>query len=160
MKHKILVSVGILILAGMLSACTPDISPMNYTADQTGQAARTVRGVIIAATPVKVAGGGQNSGIGTIAGAVAGGAAGSAIGGGTRANIIGGVGGAVLGGIVGNAVQQGLTTQTGIQYQVKQTNGVMVTVTQGANPPLGIGQHVFVIFGSQTRVIPDNTVSY
>jgi outer membrane lipoprotein SlyB len=159
MKLKILVAMGVLLLVGTLSGCTPDISPMNYGTAQTGQAAPTVRGVIIAATPVRVSGGGQSAGVGTLAGAVAGGAAGSAIGGGARANIIGGVGGAVLGGVLGNAIQQNLSTQTGIQYQVKQRNGGIVTVTQGVNPPLSVGQHVFVIYGSQTRVIPDTTMA-
>jgi len=152
MKFKALVMVGVLSLAGLLTACTQDISAGSYQVDQVGQAAQTARGVIIAATPVKVQG---TNAVGTIAGGVAGAAAGSAIGGGTRANVIGGVGGAVLGGMIGNYAEKELTKQTGMQYTVKLKNGKIFTVTQGMNPVLAVGQRVFVIFGNPARVVAE-----
>jgi outer membrane lipoprotein SlyB len=141
-----------LITAGFLSACTPDISAGSYTSNQIGQAAPTMQGRIIAATPIKVSSG-DNS-VGTVAGALAGGIAGSAIGGGSRANALGAVGGAVLGGVIGNYAQQNLSTQTGMQYTVRLRNRQLYTVTQGMNPMLGVGQPVMVIFSNPARVVP------
>lgn len=138
-----------------LSGCTPDISAGNYSTAQAGQASRTVSGVIIAATPVRVSGSpGRASGIGTLAGAIAGAAAGSAIGGGARANVIGGVGGAVFGGVAGDYAENRLTQQVGMQYQVKLKNGSILTIAQGLNPQLNVGQRVYVILGNPARVIP------
>lgn len=152
MKFKALLMVGVLSLSGLLTACAPDISAGSYTTGQVGQAAQTARGTIIAATPVNV----QNDGtLGTVIGGVAGAVAGSAIGGGTRANILGGVGGAVLGGAAGNYAEKKLTHQTGMQYTIKLRNGKAVTVTQGMNPVLAVGQRVFVIFGNPARVVAE-----
>ena len=154
MTLKNIVSVvGVL---AVLTGCTPDISANNYSTNQVGQVSRTARGVVIAATPVKVSGTrGGMGGVGTLAGAVAGGAGGSAIGGGARSNIIGGVGGAVVGGVLGHYAEQGLTTQTGMEYQVRLANRSVVTITQGINPPLSIGQPVFVIYSKPARLIAD-----
>ena len=156
MTLKAAVAVMAVGLAGMLTGCAPDISPLNYSTDQTGIAAQTARGVVVAATPVKVSGGrGLTSNVGTLAGAVAGAAGGSAIGGGTRMNVLGGVGGAVLGGVLGNMAESKLTEQTGMQYEVRLANRSVVTVTQGMNPPFGVGQHVFVIFSNPARIVAD-----
>lgn len=144
----------IIIVAGLLNACAPDISALSYTTNQTGEAASTARGVVIAATPVKVSGS-RTNGIGTLAGAVAGGVAGSAIGGGTRANILGGLGGAVAGGMIGNYAEDKLSTQTGMQYQVKLRNNKIITVTQGMNPAFNVHQRVFVIFSNPARIVAD-----
>jgi outer membrane lipoprotein SlyB len=160
MKFKVLLLVGLATLSsGFLTACTPDISAGSYSTGQIGQAANTGRGTIIAATPIKVSSRGVGSesalGVGSIAGGLAGAAGGSAIGGGTRMNVIGGVGGAVLGGLIGNYAEQKLTTQTGMQYTVKLRNGQVITVSQGLNPILGVGQRVFVIFSNPARVVAD-----
>jgi len=140
-----------LVSASFLSACTPDISAGSYTTNQIGQAAPTMTGRIIAATPIKVSNSG--AGVGTVAGALAGGIAGSAIGGGTRANALGAVGGAVLGGVIGNYAEQNLSTQTGMQYSVKLRSGRIYTVTQGMNPVLAVGQRVMVIFSNPAKVV-------
>jgi outer membrane lipoprotein SlyB len=151
MKLQFLCMAGTLVLATLLTACTPDISAGTYNTSQIGQAAATSPGVIVAATPIKV---NSNSGstIGTVAGAVAGGVAGSAIGG-TRANLLGGVGGALLGGALGNYAGQKLSTQTGMQYTVRLRGGQMYTVTQGINPILAVRQHVMVIFSNPARIV-------
>ncbi len=151
MKFKALVVIGVISLAGLLTACTPDISAGSYSSNQIGQAAATAPGVIIAATPIKVTNSG--AGIGTVIGAVAGGVAGSTIGGGTTANILGGLGGAVVGGMAGNYAENRLSTQTGMQYTVRLKNGRDYTVTQGMNPILSVRQHVMVIFSNPARVV-------
>lgn len=151
MKFKVLSTIGVITLAGLLTACAPDISAGTYTSNEVGQAAATAPGVIIAATPVRVTNSGP--GIGTAIGAVAGGVAGSTIGGGTRANILGALGGAVVGGMAGNYAENRLSTQTGMQYSVRLRNGRIYTITQGMNPVLAVRQRVMVIFGNPARVV-------
>lgn len=151
MKSKVLLTAGVITLAGFLvTACAPDISAGTYTAGETGQAAATAPGVIIAATPVRVT---SNSGLGTAIGAVAGGVAGSTIGGGTTSNILGAVGGAVVGGVAGHYAEGALSTQTGMQYTVRLRNRHLYTITQGMNPVLSVGQRVMVIFSDPARVV-------
>jgi len=153
MKLKVLLPSVALLIMGFLTACTPNISAGSYTTDQVGQAARTARGVIIAARPVNVANSGV--GVGTVGGALLGGVAGSAIGGGTRMNILGALGGAAVGGAVGNYAENKMTSQTGMQYTIKLANKSVVTVTQGMDPILNVGQHVYVIFSNPARVISE-----
>lgn len=153
MKAKYLLAVGVTLLAGSLTACTPDISAGSYTTNQVGAASETQSGTIINATPVKVSGS-RTEGVGTLVGALAGGVAGSAIGGSGRANALGAIGGAVLGGAAGNMAEGHMTKQTGMQYSVRLSNKRIVTVTQGMEPVLAVGQRVLVIFSNPARVIP------
>jgi outer membrane lipoprotein SlyB len=154
MKLKLLLPAVALLMMGFLTACTPNISAGSYTTDQVGQAARTARGTIIAARPVNVANAG-GFGVGTLGGAAVGGIAGSTIGGGGTANLLGAVGGALVGGAVGNYAENKMTSQTGMQYTIRLANRSVVTVTQGMDPILNVGQHVYVIFSNPARVISD-----
>lgn len=151
MKLNVLLPAVVVLMAGFLTACTPDISAGSYNTGQVGQASRTESGTIIAARPVNVANSGI--GLGTIGGALIGGVAGSAIGGGTRMNVLGALGGAAAGGALGNYAEGKMTSQTGMQYTIKLANRSVVTITQGMDPILNVGQHVYVIFGNPARVI-------
>ena len=93
--------------------------------------------------------------MGTTAGAAAGSVAGSAIGGAARENIIGAIGGAVVGGIIGSMAEEGATQQQGMEYVVETENGSLITVVQGTDPCLNIGDKVIVIYGQRSRVIAD-----
>ncbi len=42
-----------------------------------------------------------------------------------------------------------------MQYIVRLTDGDMINVIQGLNNPLSVGQKVFVLYGKETRLIPD-----
>lgn len=72
----------VLVMALLMAACTTNISPDTYSVDSVGDVTRSVPGTIISARPVNVEG---TNKVGGLTGAVAGGVAGSAIGGGTRA---------------------------------------------------------------------------
>ena len=144
---------GLLLCMGLLaSACTTNINPDTYTVGSTQRAQRSVSGVIVSARPVNVQGTSQT---GTLIGAAAGGVAGSAIGGGTRANILGALGGAVLGGIAGNMVEKGITNQTGVEYTVRTNNGENITLVQGTSPTFAVGQKVLIVYGKEARIIAD-----
>lgn len=140
------------ITAFLFCGCAPNISPNSYNVQNVGSVQNVISGVIVEARPVQV---NRNTGIGGIAGAVAGGAAGSAIGGGARANIIGGVGGALAGGLLGSAIEGGVSRQTGIEYIVRTNKGNMLSVVQGPQMPLAVGQRVLVIMGNPARIIPN-----
>ena len=144
---------GLILCMGLLaSACTTNINPDTYSVGSTQTVQRSVPGVIVGARPVNVQGTNQT---GTLIGAAAGGVAGSAIGGGTRANILGAIGGAVLGGIAGSAIEKGVTNQTGIEYSVRTNNGETVTLVQGTSPTFAVGQKVLIVYGKQARIIAD-----
>ena len=143
----------IFLAASFLGGCAPNISPNNYNVADIGAANNVVRGVIVTARPVQVSG--HNNGVGGLTGAVAGGIAGSTIGGGGTANALGAVGGAIAGGLLGNAVQKGVSKQTGIEYIVKTSKGRLLSVVQGTQSALSVGQHVLVILGNPAKIIPD-----
>lgn len=151
MKHIF----NLLLITLLLSGCQRDLSPDAYNVSAVGQVNRVVRGIVISARPVDISG--SKSGVGAGAGALAGGVAGSSIGGNARTNIIGAVGGAVVGGVAGAVVEEGSTRQTGMEYVVEATNGALLTVVQGDNKPLAVGQTVLVIYGNPSRIIPDKS---
>jgi len=140
----------------VLFGCTKNISPNTYNSAEVGVASKVTPGVIVSKRLVNID---VNSGIGGTAGAVAGGAAGSMIGGDKTTNVIGAVGGAVAGGIVGNVVEKGIRKTQGYEYIIKTNTGSTISVTQTKDMPLAINQHVLVIYGPTTRVVPDNRVT-
>lgn len=154
MKGKLFL-LSALLTTVLVAGCAQNISPNNYNVQNVGAVSRVLSGVIVAARPVKVSG--NTTGAGGLAGAVAGGAAGSAIGSGARAGIIGAVGGALAGGLLGNAIEKKVSDQGGIEYVVKTSKGRMLSIVQGAQARLFVGEHVLVILGDPARIIPDHS---
>ena len=152
---KIFSIIVMLVLCAEISGCAQNMSPNTYQASDVGKASKAVPGVIVAKRNINID---ANSGVGGLAGAVAGGAAGSVIGGSTASNIIGAVGGAVLGGLAGNAIDKSVNHKQGIEYIIKLKDGSTVSVTQTEDMQLAIHQHVLIIYGKTTRIIPDTTV--
>ena len=148
---RLLLPAGLLILA----SCAPSLSPNTYTAGQVNRAERVVKGVIVSSRQVKL---NNNSGVGGLAGTVAGGALGSDIGHGTPANVAGAVGGAVVGGLIGNEVEKAVQNQEGHEYIIKLNSGKMISIVQAEGIDLNVGQRVLIVYGRSTRVIPDNTI--
>lgn len=144
-----------LCLAGVLTACAANLNTDTYQTSAAGQINNVQEGVIINVREVKIAT--ENGGVGSLAGGIAGGAAGSMIGGNTAVNIIGAVGGAVLGGAIGAKAQEGLSSQKGYEYIVKLDSGRAITLTQGTDVRLSVGQPVYVLDadrGDRARIIP------
>jgi outer membrane lipoprotein SlyB len=100
----------------------------------------------------------QDNMLGMAAGGVLGGVGGSMIGGG-RGNTLATVGGAAGGAALGALAQRALSEQEAMEYSVKLTNGQIMSVTQGADSPLQVGQRVLVQVSHQgrSRVVPDNS---
>ena len=74
------------------------------------------------------------------------------------------VAGAVLGGlaagVAGHYIEKALTEQDGWEYTVKLDDGRTVSIVQGAEPPLNVGQRVRVVKSQgktksqRSRVLP------
>ena len=97
----------------------------------------------------------RRPGVGAVVGGLAGLGIGSLIGGGSGrdvAMVLGTIGGAVA----GNQIQKRYDTpEPGQQIIVRLNNGVLVSITQPANPALRQGQSVFVEgSGEEARVVP------
>lgn len=95
------------------------------------------------------------TGVGAVVGGLAGLGIGSLIGGGSGrdvAMVLGTIGGAVA----GHQVQKNYDKPVpGQQIVVRLNNGVLVSVTQPANPPMRAGQKVYIEgAGEDARVIP------
>ena len=136
------------------TACTDNIGADYYNTSAAGQVSQAVRGTVVAVRPVVVSDGdGQ---FGKLAGAAAGGVAGSMIGGSDAVHILGAIGGAVIGGIAGDAAQEGLSRQQGYEYTIQLDNGNLVSLVQGKDVVLNVGQKCLVLYGNRSRVVPYN----
>lgn len=178
MKSFISKSIAVLSLVAFLSGCTRDLSDSMYTSDSTFNL--TMEGVIVSTRAVKIKDSDKrNNTGGMLAGGAMGAALGSGVGGGSGKTIAI-VGGAIAGGLAGAAIQGKLGESKGFEYIIKvdtskikdtyfdgnasmrnvvataKLNG-LVTVVQGADSVLGVGQKVYVIYSeNRTRVIPAN----
>ena len=133
-------------------SCAEDINDNSYRMASVGEANRVGQGVIISVRPVQIQGDSQ---AGALTGGLAGGVAASTIGRGSG-SVLASVGGALLGAFVGGLTQKELEEQQALQYIVRLTDGNMITVIQGMKNRLEVGQRVFVLYGQETRLIPDN----
>lgn len=138
--------------AAGIAGCASDIDSNYYSTGSVGQVSQAQGCTVVSVRPIKVS---TQNGAGTAIGGIAGGIAGSQIGGGNTAHLLGAIGGAILGGFAGNAAQEGLTSQQGYEYIVRLDNGNTVSTTQGADVLLNPGQRCQIIFGNPARIIPN-----
>lgn len=137
--------------AALLLAGCANLGPNPYGATTySGSATRTEQqvsyGTIVSLEAAKVTPGKGENTLATGVGAVAGGIAGSAAGGG-RGQALTTLAGAVLGGIAGNAVGKAAGTAQAVIITVKMDSGRTVAITQGVDPNLifQVGQRVEVL---------------
>jgi len=139
-----------------LVACGPNYSPNTYASSAVQQAARVEQAVVVGVRRVGVAAQGTT---GAIAGAAAGGAVGSQVpASGGIASTLGAIGGSLLGGLVGSGVERATGQTVAYEYIVRKPSGELLSVTQHDETPLALGSRVLVIAGSQARIVPDYTV--
>jgi outer membrane lipoprotein SlyB len=137
-----------------LAACGPTYSPDTYASNAVQQANKVEQGVVVGVRDVDVSASGA---VGTVAGAAAGGIAGSQVAAGPI-SALSALGGSLVGGIAGSAVEHATEDTKAFEYIVRKPNGDLVSVTQKDKTPLVLGMHVLVISGVQARVVPDYTV--
>ena len=126
-RFRGIASVAILSGAAVLGGCAPAYYADTYPGYAAMRPQTVEMGVVEATRGVRI----QNpdTGLGTVGGAVAGGALGNMAGGGAG-RIAATIGGAILGGIVGNAAE----------YEVSKTNGVEVTVRLDSGRTIAVVQ--------------------
>ncbi len=143
-------------LLAVLGGCGPSYSPNTYAGSAVQQANKVEQGVVVGVRQVAVS---ADAALGTVAGAAAGGIAGSGVDAGGPITALSALGGSVIGGVVGSGVEHATGDTTAYEYIVRQTNGDLVSVTQRDTVPLAIGEKVLVITGKQARVVADYTVA-
>ena len=136
-----------LCLVGLLSACASSKSGDVYSREQT-QRPQTVRmGVVESVRAVKIEG--TKSPVGTAAGAVVGGVAGSSVGEG-KGKLISSVIGAVVGGLAGSAIEEGVTRTDGVELTIKLDSGGLTAIVQEATEEFHAGDRVRLLDGGGT----------
>ncbi len=142
--------VAIVLLALMLGACASSNSGSVYSRDDARKTQTVKMGVVESVRTVKIEG--TKSPIGTAAGAVVGGVAGSTVGHGSG-SVIAATIGAVVGGLAGSAAEEGITRKDGVEITVKLDNGTLVAIVQEADEAFHPGEKVRLIEnGRETRV--------
>jgi outer membrane lipoprotein SlyB len=146
-----------------ISACTPKLGGDDYDVQSVGQVSKTLKGTIVATRKIKIRESDmpQQPGAGAAVGGIGGAVAGSTIGGGNKMPLVSAVIGGVAGGFAGHAIEQKLKEQDGVEYQVQLDRGDLITIAQGKEPALSVGQRVLVIesskYRARSRIIADHT---
>lgn len=143
--------VGVLLSAilsvSLLAGCAGDLSGSTYSRSEARKVQYVQYGVVDSVTPVVIEG--RKEGVGTLAGAVVGGIAGSEIGGG-KGSAIASVIGAVAGGVAGSKIEESATRAQGQELTVRLESGEIISVVQEVN------NGEFFRPGDQVRVLERN----
>jgi outer membrane lipoprotein SlyB len=132
MKRALLLSAtGMLGLASLLGACTPQPSPSSFSRDEVGTVMPVQMGRLVALRAVDIRPG--QTRLGAATGAALGGVGGSLIGRSTAANVAGAIGGAVTGGAIGSAIQGSANTR-GVELTIELEGGDTVAIVQPGDP--------------------------
>jgi len=129
-------------MAAVLGACASSNSGSVYKRGEARTVQTVKMGVVESVRQVKLEG--TKTPIGTGAGAVVGGVAGSSLGGG-KGKVITSVLGAVAGGLAGSAAEEGLTRKDGVEITVKLDSGTMLAIVQEADEQFNPGERVRVL---------------
>jgi len=146
MKTSLLVL--LLIITASLAGCASNLSGESYSRSEARTVQNVEYGSILQLRPVKIEG--TKTPIGSGAGAIVGGIAGSGIGSGRTSNVMAVIG-AVAGGLAGAAIEEGVTRTHGVEITVKKDNGQTIAIVQALSPNerFSVGERVRVISSGQ-----------
>jgi len=142
----------VLLINGTLltfTSCAREISSDVYVANRVGEVSTTYTGIIRNVRQVCVDASeslGDNQ-TGIIGGAATGGLIGNAFGG----NLLPTAVGAVAGAVGGSMIEKKLKQQSALEYIVEIENGGLMTIVQGCDNFISIGQPVYVIVSQSGR---------
>ena len=144
--------IAILLLSApfILAGCASEKGGDVYTRDQVQQVQHFKVGTIESVHKVRIEG--TKTPIGTTAGTIVGGIAGSGAAQGKTGQVAA-VLGAVVGGVVGAAAEEGYTREDGFEYSIKLEDGNYISVVQAANKDEDIKA------GDKVRVIESDGVT-
>ncbi|MBN2644591.1 MAG: glycine zipper 2TM domain-containing protein [Desulfuromonadaceae bacterium] len=134
-----------------LVSCASPPSAQYYSRSQIQRQLSVFYGTVLVVEPVHIEG--TQTGLGTLGGAVLGGIAGNAVGGG-HGRALATVAGVVGGALVGAAVEQGATQANGLEITVELDSGEVIAVVQEADDVYQVGDRVRIVRGpgGMTRV--------
>jgi outer membrane lipoprotein SlyB len=124
MNSKLILAFSVVLL---LVACASSKSGDVYTRDQVRQVQTYKVGVIESVRNVRIEG--TKSQVGTTAGTLIGGIAGSGASQGKTGQVVSVIG-AVVGGMVGAAAEEGYTRENGFEFDIKLEDGSHISVVQ------------------------------
>lgn len=149
MKTCSLLLISLLAATG-LAGCATGVGGGDYNRGQVRGEQSVRLATVMNVRAVRIEG--TNSGLGTLAGAAAGGIAGNSAGRG-NGNALATVAGAVVGGLAGSALENAGSRQAGVEVTVQYDNGKLSAITQGADEEFHVGDRVMVTSGGGvTRV--------
>ena len=147
MKSITIASAALLAASALaVAACSTTSGPGDYDAREARYVSSVIYGTVESVRPVRI--NEDRPGVGTGAGAVIGGLAGSTLGrgpGGLATTILGAIGG----GLAGNAIEHSATAQNGEEIIVRLENGQTIAVVQGGFQDFAPGQRVRVLGGPE-----------
>ena len=126
-KTQLVLPLGIFLLLG---GCASEKGGDVYSRDQVQQVQHFKIGIVESVHKVRIEG--TKSQVGTTAGTIVGGIAGSGAAQGKTGQVAAVVG-AIVGGMAGAAAEEGYTREDGIEYAIKLEDGNYISVVQAAN---------------------------
>ena len=150
MKNSFLIL--ILLMATGMAGCASNLSGESYSRSEARTVQQVEYGIIEQLRPVKIEG--TKTPIGSGAGAIVGGIAGSSIGSGKSRNVLAVIG-AVAGGMAGAVIEEGITRTQGVEITVNLNNGGTIAIVQALSPNerFTVGDRVRVLYlGDTARV--------
>lgn len=145
-----------LIFISLLPACSlrSGHSGSSYEQGELGNPTYFKKGIILSVRDVKIKG--TESGVGAVAGATAGGLAGStSLGGNTATRALGGLGGAVIGGIVGHTTENFITRGNASEFIIQPDEGEPYSIVQENDEELNEGERVLILESGKLRIVRD-----
>ncbi|WP_106478627.1 outer membrane lipoprotein [Phytohalomonas tamaricis] len=152
-RYLAVAALGLLTLGGCANS---DIYSGNtYTGDQAKTARSVSYGTVTGVRPVTIqAGNANDTGLGSIGGAVIGGLLGNQFGGGSG-RVLTTAAGALGGTVAGTKIEQNANQVDAYEIQVQRDDGQNVVVVQKADTPYQVGQRVRLIgSGNDLSVAP------
>ena len=126
MKKKLLQTLGLLFCCVLLTNCNKSIPPGDYDASEVGKIKKVIPGTILSIRPVRLHSKNDN------------------------------LNAPIDMGITTHAAEQGIHRNHGFEYVIRLNSGSIISVVQAENIKLKNKQHILVIYGAHTRVVPDN----
>lgn len=144
MKKQIIYCVFIIVCLSLSGCAAPNVDSNIYSAEQVQQPMRVYLGTVLSVNNVQIKNQNQPSGVGTVAGGVAGAIIGSAMGHGPDRDVAT-VFGALLGAGVGTVAEQNGSTIPGLEIEVDLDDGKKVLIVQGKDQLFTVGERVRVV---------------
>lgn len=129
-------------LGVLTSGCTTRSSGVTYTSDEARRVQYVAYGTVTGVREVTIQD--EESGLGVAGGGIAGGVAGSTIGGGSGSTL-GTLGGALAGAALGHIAEKQMRTDAGLEIEVRQENGQIISVVQSADVLFEVGERVRIL---------------